>query len=597
MPCQRVSFLVVTLLLATVYWPVVGFGFLDWDDGVYVTANPLVLAGLTAGGVAEACTSFSCSNWHPLTLVSHMLDVSLFGSWAGGHHLTNVGLHTVNALLVFALAWRLTARRPESFVVATLFAIHPQRVESVAWIAERKDLLCGLLFLVSLLAYLRFTTAAELRSRGLWYAAALGTGILACLAKPMAVTLPLLLLSLDGWQGRVARGAGLRILGEKIPFVAMAGLTAVLTILAQEGAKASVEAVPTDMRIANAVVGYATYVRRAVWPTGLAAMYPHAAKRANFEVVAGTPFPAAAPGLPAVQLVSAVALLAIITGAAVALARDRAGRGMPWLAFGWAWFVVMLVPVIGLVQVGSQATADRYYYLPGIGLEFGLVMTVGELLRRAAAGRESLPRPLAVTASGIGLTVILILAVLAHRQVLTWRSDESLWRHAVAVVPQNAIAESLLASALAAQGRTMEAVEHHVAALRIDPTLHDSLTNLGLLLSDGGRPADALPLFERASVLRPNDGDTLVNRAICLARLGQTDEASTAFLRALSIEPDNARHRYNFALLLEASGDRTAALQQLEAALVSDPDFAPARAARLRILAGTSASPTAAPPD
>jgi len=585
---------VLPLLVAVVYWPVIGYGFLNWDDRAYVTANPLVSAGLTFRGIAEAFVSFACFNWHPLTLVSHMLDVEILGDWAGGHHLTNIVLHAVNALLVLALAWRLTLRWPESLIVAAVFAAHPQRVESVAWISERKDLLCGLFFLGSVLAYLRFTAATELRSRGLWYAATLGSGILACLAKPMAVTLPLVLLLLDVWPGRVARGSARRMLGEKVPFIAMAGLTAALTMLAQEGAKASVGAVPIGARIANAVVGYATYVLRAVWPTGLAAMYPHGAKRANFEIVAGIPLETAAPGLPVVQIASAIALLGIITAAAVTLARSRAGRGMPWLAFGWAWFLVMLVPVIGLVQVGSQATADRYYYLPGIGLEFGVVMTAGEALRRFVAGRESLRRPCAVAAGGAAAAVVVIFAFLAHRQVLTWRSDESLWRHAVAVVPRNAIAESLLASALAAQDRTAEAVEHHLAALRIDPALRDSLTELGLLFSDGGRPAEALPLLERASLLWPEDTDMRVNLAICLARLGRMHDARTAFLRALDSEPDNAKHRYNFAMLLESAGDPVAALRELDLAIASDPAFAPAQAARLRILTDRGAAPAAA---
>jgi protein O-mannosyl-transferase len=585
------------LLVGAVFWPVLGYGFLEWDDDLYVTANPLVLAGLTPRGVGQAFTSFACSNWHPLTLVSHMLDVSLFDSWAGGHHLTNVVLHAVNALLVLALARRLTARWLESLVIAAVFAAHPQRVESVAWISQRKDLLCGLLFLTSLLAYLRYAVAAERRSRGLWYAAALGSGILACLAKPMAVTLPLVLLLLDVWPGRATHEPGRRILGEKIPFVAIAGLTAALTMLAQEGAKASVDAVPLGVRITNAVVGYATYVRRAVWPTGLAAMYPLAVGPADVTRVGGMPLEATAPGLTLLHLASAIALLGLITAAAVALARPRAGRWMPWLAFGWAWFLVMLVPVIGLVQVGSQATADRYYYLPGIGLEFGVVMTVGEAVRRLVAGRDSLRRPCTFAAAGVAGAIVVSFAFLAHRQVLTWRSDESLWRHAAAVVPRNAIAESLLASALAAQDRTAEAVEHHLAALRIDPMLRDSLTNLGLLLSDGGQPAQALPLLERASLLWPDDTDMRVNLAICLARLGRMHDARTAFLRALTTEPDNAKHRYNYAMLLESVGDPAAALRELDRAIASDPAFAPAQAARRRILAERTAAPAPAARD
>jgi len=249
----------------------------------------------------------------------------------------------------------------------------------------------------------------------------------------------------------------------------------------------------------------------------------------------------------------------------------------------------MLVPVIGLVQVGSQATADRYYYLPGIGLEFGLVMTVGEALRRLVATRESRHRPVTIAASAAALAIVVTFAFLAHRQVLTWRSDESLWRHAVAVVPRNAIAESMLASALAAQGRTRETVQHHLAALRIDPSLRDSLTNLGLLLSDGGRPAEALPLLERASLLWPDDADMRVNLAISLARLGRTDDARTAFLWALAIEPGNAKHRYNYAMLLETVGDPAAALRELDRAIASDPAFAPAQAARQRIVADDGA--------
>ena len=585
------------LLVGAVYWPVLGYGFLEWDDDLYVTANPLVRSGLTPGGIGAAFTSFACSNWHPLTIVSHMLDVSLFDSWAGGHHLTNVVLHAVNALLVLVLARRLTARWPESLVIAAVFAAHPQRVESVAWISGRKDLLCGLFFLISLLAYLRYAAAAERRSRGLWYAAALGSGILACLAKPMAVTLPLVLLLLDVWPGRATRGSAWRILGEKIPFVAIAGLTAALTMLAQEGAKASVDAVPLGVRSTNAVVGYATYARRAVWPTGLAAMYPLAAGPADVPNVGGVPVAAASWGLTVPEIGAAVALLGIITAAAVALARPRADGAMPWLAFGWAWFLVTLVPVIGLVQVGSQSTADRYYYLPGIGLEFGLVVTLGEALRRIVAGSESLRRPCTAAASGAAMAVVVSFAVLAHRQVGTWRSDESVWRHAAAVVPRNAIAESLLASALTSQDRIAEAVEHHLAALRIDPSLRDSLTNLGLILSDGGRPAEALPLLERASLLWPDDADMQVNRAICLARLGRTLDARTAFLEALAIEPGNAKHRYNFAMLLESTGDPVAALRELDLAIASDPTFAPALAARRRILAERTAAPAPAARD
>lgn len=586
---------VLPLLVAVVYWPVSGYEFLNWDDRAYVTANPLVLGGLTAGGLTEALTTFCCFNWHPLTLASHMLDVSVFGPWAGGHHLTSVVLHAVNALLVLALAWRLTARWPESLVVAAVFAVHPQRVESVAWVSERKDVLCGLFFLTSLLAYLRFAAAADSRSRGLWYAAAVGSGILACLAKPMAVTLPLVLLLLDVWSGRPAREPGSRILGEKVPFFTVAGMTAALTMLAQKAAKASVEAVPIGVRMANAAVGYAAYVRRAVCPTGLAAMYPHVAKRANFDVVAGIPVETAASGLPATQIAAAIALLGIVTAVAAGLGRPRAGRGMPWLAFGWAWFLVMLVPVIGLVQVGRQATADRYYYLPGIGLEFSVVMTVGEVLRRLVAGRDSLRRPCLVAARGAAAAIVVILAILAHQQVLTWRSDESLWRHAAAVVPRNAIAESMLASALAAQDRPAEAVEHYLSALRIDPSLRDALTDLGLLLSDGGRPAEALPLLERASLLWPDDTDMRVNLAICLARLGRTADARTAFLQALTIEPENAKHRYNYAMLLESAGDPAAALRELDRAIASDPAFAPAQAARRRILAEPPDAPDRAP--
>lgn len=572
------------LACALVYWPVLDYGFLNWDDRAYVTANPLVRAGLTFPGIAEAFASFACSNWHPLTLVSHMLDVSLFGAWAGGHHLINVLLHAVNAWLVFVLAWRLTSRWPESVVVAALFAVHPQRVESVAWISERKDVLCGTFFLLSILAYLRFAVATASRSRTVWYVAAVGGGVLACLAKPMAVTLPLVLLSIDVWLGRVTRESCSRILAEKTPLFVIAGLAAVLTMLAQEGAKASIAAVPLGLRITNALVGYATYVRRGFWPTGLAAIYPHAAHRPNLESVAGMPVGTAAPGLTVIEVASAIALLGIITAAAVALARPRAGRGMPWLAFGWAWFLVMLVPVIGLVQVGSQATADRYYYLPGIGLEVGVVMTLGEALRQFMTGKESWRRPATVVAFSTAMSVVLVFTILAHRQVLTWRSDEALWRHAAAVVPRNAIAESLLASALAAQDRTAEAVEHHFAALEIDPGLRDSLTNLGLILSDGGRPAEALPLLERASLLWPDDADMRVNHAICLARLGRMQDARTAFLRALTIEPDNAKHRYNHAMLLESAGDPAAALRELDLAIASDPAFAPAQAARRRFL-------------
>ena len=589
----------IIVAVAAVYWPVFEYGFLAWDDDVYVTDHPLVLTGLTARGVGEAFTSFACSNWHPLTIISHMVDVSVFGEWAGGHHLVNVVLHAVNALLVFVLASRLTSRWPESLLIAALFAIHPQRVESVAWISERKDLLCGIGCLVSILAYLHFTGTVDSRTRVRWYAAAVGSGIVACLAKPMAVTLPWLLVLIDVWPlGRWGvlrqttnvpqaeygpRAGGWGMMLEKVPFFVMAGLTAGLTMLAQDRAMASVDALPLGTRIANAIVAYSTYVQRAVWPTNLAAFYPHAGSSTLVGSVGGVPSANGAPELAFAEIAFAAALLVTITVGVVALLVAGSGRGMPWPAFGWAWFLVMLVPVIGLVQVGSQGMADRYYYLPGIGLEFGIVMALGEALRRGISRWESLRHGAVFTAAGVAVVVVMIFALLAHRQVITWRTDESLWRHATAVVPRNAVAESLLASALAAEGRTAEAVEHHIVALRFDPALRDSLANLGLILSDGGRPADALPFLERASALWPKDSDMSVNLAICLARLGQTNDAKNVFQRVVALDPGNAKHRYNFAMFLEQTSDLDAALQELEVAMASDPAFEPARAARRRI--------------
>lgn len=502
----------LALAVAALYAQTARHAFVSYDDGSYLTENPRVAGGLTARNVRWAFTAFHSSNWHPLTWLSHQLDVELFGLEAGPHHLVGAGLHALNAALLLLFLARATGRLAPSFLVALLFAVHPQRVESVAWASERKDLLAGLFFGLTLLAYERWVRAPS-RARYAWIVVVLALGLL---SKPMLVSVPLVLLALDLWPlGRVGKVPLARLLVEKLPLAALAAASAALTLLAQSrgGAVQPVEALGLAARFATAVLGTTTYLVKLVWPTGLAFFYPHPAVVApeTFE-----PFGARV-------LLGALAL-ALVSVAAVGL-RRRA----PWFLAGWAWMGVMLLPVIGLVQVGEQLCADRYVYLPMVGallvLVFGLEAGV-----RGTRARHAL--------FALGLMAAGLLAWRAHVQVGTWRDSGTLCRRALAVTERNYVAHEHLGLFLQRQGDLAGAEREYRAVLAITTALPSTHINLGAIHAGLGRQAEARAAFETALELDPDFLKAILSLGYFLETTGDLAGAREQYARAAREHPD-----------------------------------------------------------
>jgi tetratricopeptide (TPR) repeat protein len=507
--------LVLAVLVCGVFLQVSEFAFLTWDDDHYVTKNPRVQAGLTAKGVAWAFTSFYASNWHPLTWLSHMLDVQLYGLDPAGHHRTSLLLHLATVLLLFLVLRRYTGATWRSFVVAGLFGVHPLRAESVAWVAERKDVLSAMLWVSAMGAYLWYARLP--RVGRLLPLCALFTAGLA--AKPMLVTLPFVLLLLDWWPlGRhPGRGAGvprdaLPLIAEKIPLFLLSAGSAAITLLAQRqgGALLTLETHPVQIRAANALVSYGTYLGHLLWPGRLAFYYP---------------FPA--HGLLSWQVVGAVGVLTLLTLLAL-----LSVRRFPFLATGWSWYLGTLVPVIGLSQVGMQASADRYTYLPSVGIGIALVWAVGEL----GGG----PRRLRFLKASAAAAAMLVLASAAWRQVGTWKDTETMARRALSVTDRNWMAHFLMGNALAARGLRQEAAAHLEESVRFNPNHADAWSNLGGVYAAQGR-------FQ---------------------------EAERALRQAVRINPGLAAARFNLGFRLLRRGDLAGANEQYEALRILDPAVA-----------------------
>lgn len=505
--------LCLVLLTWIVYQPVVRHGFVNFDDGLYVTGNRHVQKGLTWEGFLWAWKANVASNWHPLTLLSHMLDCELHGMEAGGHHLTNLLLHLANVWLLFEVLRRMTGAVGPSALVAALFAIHPTHVESVAWIAERKDVLSGFFFVLTLGAWHRWARA---RRRASYL---LAVFLFACglLSKPMVVTLPCVLLLLDVWPlGRLRPGeirsarelwAGLRpLLIEKIPLFALSAASSAVTVYAQQGSLATLTAVSLGRRVGNALVSYVAYLGKTFWPAKLAAFYP------------------LPPDIPLWKALAAGALLAAITGLALWRLRRQ-----PYLAVGWLWFLGMLVPVIGFVQVGRQAMADRYTYLPSIGLFLAVVWGMAELAARWRVPRAAL--------AGGSLAVVAGLSVAAHAQVGTWKDSLTLFRHAIAVTENNYLAHLNVAVSLSRQGDEAGARPHFREVLRLHPNLAEAHAAYATGLRRWGKSAEALPYARRAVGLKPERARYRQMLGLILEDLGRRDEAVAQLRKAVELNP------------------------------------------------------------
>jgi hypothetical protein len=483
--------------------------FITYDDPLYVTGNPQVLGGLTARGVAWAFTTGHSANWHPVTWLSHMLDVELFGLEAGAHHVTSFALHLANTLLLFWGLHRMTGATGRSAFVAALFGVHPLHVESVAWIAERKDVLSTLFWWLTIWAYVAFVRRPDRRRYGL----VLLSFALGLASKPMLVTLPFTLLLIDVWPlGRLTGPPGrLRALVfEKVPLVVLAIASSLVTFLVQRqgGAVNGLDEIPVGLRVSNALVSYVGYLGKTIWPDRLAIFYPYPAS------------------IPVWATAGAVAMLVVISIAAFWLARRR-----PYVAIGWVWYLGTLLPVIGLIQVGGQALADRYTYVPLVGIFVIIAWGVPDLLARWPAWRALAP----VAAA----TVILACAVTARAQTAHWRTSFALWQHAVEVTRDNHVAEDALGTILVEMGQPAEAIPHLSRAVAIKPTFAQAHYNLGLAFTKEGRDAEAAAQYVDALRLLPDLAEAHYNLGVILARQGQFDAAAREFREVLRINPQN----------------------------------------------------------
>jgi tetratricopeptide (TPR) repeat protein len=542
------------------FWPLAEAGFIHLDDDVYVTANPQVRSGLTLAGAAWAFASTHAANWHPLTWLSHMLDWQLYGPNPAGHHATSVLLHLAAALLLFQVFQRMTGALWQSACIAALFALHPLRAESVAWVAERKDVLGAFFWMLTMGAYARYAQARTAgpargpgadvaRRRRRDYALALVFFALGLMSKPTLVTLPCVLLLLDYWPlGRLSgapESRGLRsLVFEKLPFFALSAASGAITFFAQQsgGAVGLLELLPLELRLANALVSYVAYIGKMLWPLKLAVYYPYDENLTVWQVAA------------------AALLLAAVTAGAL-----RFGKKQPYLPVGWFWYLGTLVPMIGLVQVGGQAMADRYTYIPTIGLSVVIAMGVPDALRR-----WRLSPTLAALPAGLALVILL---ALGRSQASRWQNSIRLFEHTLAVAGDSYLIRNNLGNALERAGRTEEAVAHYREALRISPRNAEIYFNLGNAVSRSAIPHEAAALYEMALQLRPGYAEAHNNLGSELDRLGRTAEALVHYREAARLKPDYAEAVSNVGVALAKQGNTAEAISCFEKAIRIDPRY------------------------
>ncbi len=569
----------LAVLVFVLFGPAFRFGFVNYDDPSYVYDNALILRGLTPAGIAWAFTHVHSDNWHPLTTILHMLDCRLFGLWPGGHHLVNVLLHAACSLLLFLLLLELTGALWRSGFVAAVFAIHPLRVESVAWVSELKDVLSGLFFMLTLRAYVRYARHPGSRARHALVALWLALGLL---SKPMLVTTPFVLLLIDYWPlGRLQHWRQLpALLTEKLPLIALVALSCIATVLAQKHAIQPVGNLPVSIRIGNALVAYAVYLGKLAWPAGLAVLYPLPKE-----------------GWRAWEVIASLLLLAALTAWAY-----RARRGKAYLLVGWLWYLGMLVPVIGIMQVGSQAYADRYTYLPGIGLCIAATWMVADSAMKWRHSRIKLG------ALSAGILSALLLA--CCHQLTYWRDSITLWTHTLDCTRDNCFALTNLGSALLERGRTEDAIVQYREAMRISPTYPLTHIALGAALRREGQTAAAIDQYHIALRIKPDDpdahynlGNALVEQGrleeaigeyretvrinpayaesydhlgAVLLHLGRTGEAIANYRESLQLQPADAGAHYNLANALHQDGQLDQAIAEYREAFRLDPSNADA---------------------
>jgi len=494
---------------ALVYWPVLHNGFIDYDDPDYVTLNQMVRGGVTLKGALWSLGAFHAGNWHPLTWLSHMLDVQLFDLNPLGHHADSLLFHIANAVLLCLLLQRLTGFLGRSLVVALLFALHPLHVESVAWVAERKDVLSTFFWLLTMLAYLRYV-----RGPSRWrYLAVAALFILGLLSKQMLVTLPLVLLLLDFWPLQRLTAHPGRVIAEKVPLFLISGAAALVTLLAQDsgGALHHGGASSLPLQLGNGLISYVKYLRNMVWPVDLALFYP------------------LQPGLVTpLRVAGALALLAALSAAAVWQRKKR-----PYLLFGWLWYLVTLLPVVGFIRVGSQALADRYTYVPLIGIFLALSWGGAEL-----AGRWRRGPMVAAALTAITLSLLSALTVV---QIGYWQTSYTLYDHALSAVEDNWLAHNNMAILLAQQYRFGDAISHFGASLRINPDQAEGYKNIGNAYQATGNNPQAIDSFRTALSMSPDDADGHFRLGYAYLVAGSPESAYQEYLQLERLDPSRAR--------------------------------------------------------
>jgi len=522
---------IYVLLFASVlivYSPVRTHDFIDYDDPVYVTENPHVRDGLTLDGAGWAITSLEYSNWFPLTWLSHMLDVEMFGLDAGAHHMMSVFLHAISTLALFALLVRVTGARWPSAFAAFAFGLHPLHVESVAWAAERKDVLSALFWLLNLLAYAWYVEKPS-KNR---YFTVLGLFVCGSMSKAMVVTLPFLMLLLDFWPLR--RKITRQLVMEKVPLFAISIVASVVTFIAQKqsGAVAALEKIPFTLRAANALLTYVVYVVKFLWPSRLAVFYPYP------------------DSIHVWQWLFALAAIAAVTWIVVRLRDSR-----PYLFTGWFWYLGTLVPVIGLVQVGSQARADRYTYLPMIGISIMLFWLIADTVKST--------RSLNIAAA----VICCVWSAVTWTYLGDWKNTVTLFRHTIAVTDKNWVACNNLAGTLRRAGQLNEAIQYFEAAAKYRPDVAYIHDNLGEALIKVGRVDDAISQLHEALRLDPSTPKAHVDLGTALLRQGRTQEAAAEFQEELRYNPNSAEAHFRLGGLLMSEGRAKDAMPHFQTAL------------------------------
>jgi Flp pilus assembly protein TadD len=539
--------LLIVIALSTVtlmiYAQVIGHPFFFLDDGAYIKGNPMVNGGVTLAGLGWAFTAFHAGNWHPLTWIAHMIDSQLFGMNAGGHLFVNALIHAANTCLLFWVLRRTTHARWRSALVAALFALHPLHVESVAWAAERKDTLSTFFGLLSLITYIRY---AEFQT---WRRYAVTALMLACglMSKPMLVSWPFVMLLLDYWPLRRMKGewSVIRTLVlEKMPFAVIAAASCVVTLFAQshEGAVRTFTDVSFALRLSNALVSYAKYLLLTFWPRDLAVWYP---------------LPVA--GIPAVQVIGSALVLLGITLFCLYQRKVR-----PYLIVGWLWFLGTLIPVIGLVQVGNQAIADRYCYIPSIGLFIALVFGLADVAKALR-----IAQPFSIALAGGSL---LVLAILTFWEVGRWRDSVTLFEHTLAVTPPNLVIEYNLGHLMSEQGRYDEAAAHFAKAIEIKPDFYEGLFNMGIMQARQARVAEAVVYYQRAIRVRPSSARAHMELGMALAKQSRNDMAEAELRQAAELAPKDAEIRSDLGIVLAQLGRISEAIDQYHEAIRLEPE-------------------------